>query len=87
MSDQNNQWLKHGKDPETQNQSSGTKRVAVPVTPQLDQLIELFRKTYPVRRFSKTAVMKTFLEAGAKTWYNQTQQQVQEPTQEPTPSE
>lgn len=68
----NMDWDKHGTQPtQVAGVSTGTRRCAVPVTPQLETLIELFRTKYPHKNFSKTAVMKTFLEAGAKVWYEQ----------------
>ena len=71
-------WDKHGRD--LNNSPNKKRRVAVPVTPQLNKLIELFRDTYPQNTFSDAAVLKTFIEAGAKVWYNQTNQVKQQTT-------
>lgn len=67
-------WDKHGKSENPSGRPS-KRRVAVPVTPQLEKLIDMFKQMYPGRNFSDAAVLKTFIEAGAKVWYNQTQEE------------
>lgn len=65
-------WDKHGTT-EGQSKSSGKRRIAVPVTPQLEKLMDMFKSKYPGRKFSDAGVLKTFIEAGAKVWYSQQQ--------------
>lgn len=64
-------WTKHSQ-PVPNNDPNvpqvGTRRVAVPVTPQLNALMVKFKDSYPQGRYSDAAVLKTFVEAGARAW-------------------
>lgn len=64
-------WDKHGK------KEQKNRRIAVPVSPEMDKLIAIFRDAYPDRKFSDTKVIGTFVEAGAKLWVAQMKQAAQ----------
>jgi len=72
------EWDKHGVQPDED--PTQARRLAVPITPQLDQAIQTFKDTYAPRKFSDTAVLKTMIEAGFRVWYSQ-QQSVQDTQQ------
>lgn len=67
-------WSRHGTDPSAKPQGAGPRRLAVPVSEQLQKLIVIFKESYPDKKFSDTDVLKTFIESGAKTWYTQVKQ-------------
>lgn len=58
-------WTKYGK-VDTKN-----RRVAVPVSNEMEKLMDIFRQAYPDRRFSDTKIIGTFVEAGARLWVTQ----------------
>lgn len=62
-------WDKYGK------KDQKNRRVAVPVSPEMEKLIAIFKDAYPNRKFSDTKVIGTFVEAGAKLWVAQMRQQ------------
>lgn len=65
---QESEWSKYGKK-ENQN-----RRIAVPVSGEMEKLIAIFKDAYPDRKFSDTKVIGTFVEAGAKLWVAQMRQ-------------
>lgn len=77
-------WTKHGTQvqPEDLNKTK-TIRKAVPVSPELQKAIELFKRTYPDTKFSDTDVIKTMIEAGFKQWFIDIQSE-QEPEEDLT---
>ncbi len=65
-------WDKHGIEPELKKSGSPKeRRLAVPVTEQLDSAIEQFKNAYPHKKFSDAAVLKTMIEAGFRVWFTQ----------------
>lgn len=44
------------------------RRLSVPVTVNLQKVIDAFKSNYPGIDYKDTAVLSTFIEAGAKVW-------------------
>lgn len=45
------------------------RRLAVPVTDQLQSLVDLYKQTYSNQNLSDTEVLKKLIQIGAKVWY------------------
>lgn len=56
------EWDKYGK------VEKDNRRIAIPVSPEMEKLIALFKNAYPDRKFSDAKVIGTFVEAGARAW-------------------
>ena len=71
-------WDKHGT-----SKNSTNRRLAVPITDQLEMALTKFREAYPHKQFKDVAIMKTMIEAGFKVWFanHQTQSQNEQPTE------
>lgn len=72
-------WTKNGRKKEPSSQAK--RRLSIPVSPEMQKLIALFKAEYPSVSYSDTAVLSTFIEAGARTWYAQKQRAAEEQAQ------
>lgn len=61
------EWEKYGK------KDNDNRRIAIPVSTEMEKLINMFKQAYPDRTFSDTKVIGTFVEAGARLWVAQRQ--------------
>lgn len=55
-------WTKHGR------VEKETRRIAIPVSTEMEKLLEVFRSAYPDVKFSDAKIIGTFVEAGARSW-------------------
>lgn len=77
-------WTKHGRATKLQSSTGKSdRRLAIPVTPELDRIIRMFRDTYPQRTFSDTAIIKSFIEAGIRVWASSVKPKASQPTAPP----
>ena len=58
-------WSKYGK------RDTDNRRIAIPVSLEMEKLIQMFKDSYGDRKFSDTKVIGTFVEAGARLWIAQ----------------
>ena len=47
------------------------RRLAIEITPDMENVIELFKSKYPNLKFTDTKVLKTFIKAGVMLWASQ----------------
>ncbi len=58
-------WAKHAT---RKSKSKDTRRLALPITPELQKAIEFFRMQNSKYDFTDTAVVITFIEAGVRAY-------------------
>lgn len=58
-------WSKHAK---KKSKPAIDRRLSLPVTKELQKVIDFFRSRNPELEFSDTAILMTFIEAGVKTF-------------------
>ena len=56
-----NEWTKHSR-------KKPTRRIAIPVSDNLEKAIDAFQAFYPEQHFSDTRVLVTMIEAGFRQW-------------------
>lgn len=72
-------WSKHAK---KKSKPVIDRRLSLPVTKELQKVIEFFRSRNPELEFSDTAILMTFIEAGVKTYAMELSKKQQSSTQE-----